>query len=264
LSTMMHSVVWSSAGISTPEVAEASLRACVACRLRRHRCCRSPCALGRHSPSRLLSRSGLHVALRPNYKILQLHVNLVLCIVASMCAHPAVHRRTAWPPAAAVVAGKSRASHALHQMVRGPSGALLLRQHRTKDSKARRWRFLFAHLHCMGAPHHLNACRNNEVAIFAFMAPQLLLMKLPIIGPLLFLPAAAAAACLADFLHRQASNASFVALPAAEAAGASAPAGSGVPGEASGHSWGLGSRKLKKQRLAAQPVTRPAMPPATT
>lgn len=30
--------------------------------------------------------------------------------------------------------------------------------------------------------------RRNEVAVFAFLAPMLLLMKIPIVGPLLFLP----------------------------------------------------------------------------
>jgi hypothetical protein len=75
--------------------------------------------------------------------------------------------------------------------------------------------------------------RRNEVAVFAFLAPMLLLMKIPIVGPLLFLPvcyhcyhccvhgamhdarwtlqASAAAAYLADLLHRQPANASFIA-----------------------------------------------------
>lgn len=53
------------------------------------------------------------------------------------------------------------------------------------------------------------SCRRNEVAVFCFTAPQLLLMQLPVVGPLLFLPASAAAACLADYLHRLPYNAAF-------------------------------------------------------
>lgn len=52
-------------------------------------------------------------------------------------------------------------------------------------------------------------CRRNEVAVFAFTAPLLLLMQMPIVGPLLFLPASAAAAFLADYLHRLPCNAQF-------------------------------------------------------
>ena len=52
-------------------------------------------------------------------------------------------------------------------------------------------------------------CRRNEVAVFAFTAPLLLLMRLPIVGPLLFLPASAAAAFLADYLHRLPCNSQF-------------------------------------------------------
>lgn len=48
--------------------------------------------------------------------------------------------------------------------------------------------------------------RKNEVAMFCFLAPQLLLMELPIVGPLLFLPASAAAAFLASYLHSLPSN----------------------------------------------------------
>ena len=44
--------------------------------------------------------------------------------------------------------------------------------------------------------------RQNEVAIFCFMAPLLLLMEVPVVGPLMFLPASAAAAYLADLLQR--------------------------------------------------------------
>lgn len=51
--------------------------------------------------------------------------------------------------------------------------------------------------------------RRNEVAVFCFTAPQLLLMQMPIAGPLLFLPASAAAAFLADYLHRLPYNAAF-------------------------------------------------------
>ena len=51
--------------------------------------------------------------------------------------------------------------------------------------------------------------RANEVAIFAFMLPQLLLFRLPVVGPLMFLPAAAAAAYLAAFLDRLALNRDF-------------------------------------------------------
>ena len=51
--------------------------------------------------------------------------------------------------------------------------------------------------------------RANEVALFAFMLPQLLLLRLPVVGPLMFLPAAAAAAYLAAFLDRLASNRDF-------------------------------------------------------
>ena len=51
--------------------------------------------------------------------------------------------------------------------------------------------------------------RSNEVAIFAFLLPQLLLFQVPIVGPLLFLPASAGAAYLANFLDRLPSNAQF-------------------------------------------------------
>lgn len=51
--------------------------------------------------------------------------------------------------------------------------------------------------------------RRNEVAVFCFTAPQLLLMQIPVVGPLLFLPLSAAAAFLADYLHRLPYNAAF-------------------------------------------------------
>lgn len=51
--------------------------------------------------------------------------------------------------------------------------------------------------------------RQNEVAVFAFTAPLLLLMQTPIVGPMLFLPASAAAAFLADYLHRLPYNAQY-------------------------------------------------------
>lgn len=93
-------------------------------------------------------------------------------------------------------------------------------------------------------------------------------MKLPVIGPLLFLPASAAAAFLADFLHRQPRNAQFLAGVVGPATGLAAAGGSSVlpvdvapPGSAAGRSWGLGSRK--RQTTAGQPpATRPAVPPA--
>lgn len=55
--------------------------------------------------------------------------------------------------------------------------------------------------------------RRNEVAVFCFTAPQLLLMQMPVVGPLLFLPASAAAAFLADYLHRLPYNAAFQVSP---------------------------------------------------
>lgn len=51
--------------------------------------------------------------------------------------------------------------------------------------------------------------RSNEVAIFAFLLPVLILLQLPVVGPLLFLPAAAAAAYLADLLDRLPSTQKF-------------------------------------------------------
>ena len=51
--------------------------------------------------------------------------------------------------------------------------------------------------------------RSNEVAIFAYLLPQLLLFRLPVVGPLLFVPSAAAAAYLANFLDRLPSTKEF-------------------------------------------------------
>jgi hypothetical protein len=96
--------------------------------------------------------------------------------------------------------------------------------------------------------------RSNEVAIFVFLAPQLLHMKLPIIGPLLFLPASAAAAFLANFLHRQPGNAQFLAAPTAGPA-----AGQSAAGASPGNGWGLGARK---RQTGEAPATRPAVPPS--
>ena len=104
------------------------------------------------------------------------------------------------------------------------------------------------------------------MAIFAFLAPQLLAMRLPVIGPLLFLPAAAAAAYLADFLHRQPANFEFVVGPTAAAAGgrdagasshATVAGGRNVAadGSADSSSWRHGS---KRRQTADGPATRPA------
>ena len=51
--------------------------------------------------------------------------------------------------------------------------------------------------------------RSNEVAIFSFLVPVLILLRLPVLGPLLFLPAAAAAAYLANFLDGLPSTREF-------------------------------------------------------
>ncbi len=67
-----------------------------------------------------------------------------------------------------------------------------------------------------------------------FLAPHLALMRMPVVGPLLFLPASAASAFLADLLHRAPRNARYLA-PAAPQGGPSLtggdpqPASSAVP-----------------------------------
>jgi hypothetical protein len=99
--------------------------------------------------------------------------------------------------------------------------------------------------------------RRNEVAVFGFLAPMLLLMKIPIVGPLLFLPASAAAAYLADFLHRQPDNAPFIAGAAGGQPGAgAAPSPSSAAG---GDAWQ--APLLKQRHQGSQPATRPMQGP---
>ena len=45
-----------------------------------------------------------------------------------------------------------------------------------------------------------------QVAIFCYIFPQLLLFNIPVIGPLLFLPASAAAAYLCSYLDSLPKN----------------------------------------------------------
>lgn len=49
-------------------------------------------------------------------------------------------------------------------------------------------------------------CRDNEFTINAFLAPQMLLMTVPIIGPIVFVPVQAASAWLVDLLARRSAG----------------------------------------------------------
>lgn len=64
------------------------------------------------------------------------------------------------------------------------------------------------------APHALRGlsqgtcceCREHEVIISAFLAPQILLMSVPVIGPIIFVPIQGAAAWLVDLLAEQSAT----------------------------------------------------------
>ena len=45
-------------------------------------------------------------------------------------------------------------------------------------------------------------CRQHEVTISAFLAPQILLMSVPVVGPIVFVPIQGAAAWLVDLFTR--------------------------------------------------------------
>lgn len=49
----------------------------------------------------------------------------------------------------------------------------------------------------------LPECRTHEVIISAFLAPQILLMSVPVIGPIVYVPIQGAAAWLVDLLAKQ-------------------------------------------------------------
>ena len=49
-------------------------------------------------------------------------------------------------------------------------------------------------------------CRNHEVTINAFLAPQVLLLSVPVVGPLIFVPMQGASAWLVDLLARQSAS----------------------------------------------------------
>ena len=46
-------------------------------------------------------------------------------------------------------------------------------------------------------------CREHEVTINAFLAPQVLLLSIPVVGPIIFIPMQAATAWLVDLLVKQ-------------------------------------------------------------
>ena len=46
-------------------------------------------------------------------------------------------------------------------------------------------------------------CRKHDVTISAFLAPQILLMSIPVVGPIVFIPMQAASAWLVDLLVKQ-------------------------------------------------------------
>ena len=48
--------------------------------------------------------------------------------------------------------------------------------------------------------------REHEVIINAFLAPQILLMSVPVIGPIVFVPIQGAAAWLVDMLAKESAN----------------------------------------------------------
>jgi len=59
------------------------------------------------------------------------------------------------------------------------------------------------------AQHHIFVrccCRENEVTINAFLAPQVLLMSIPYVGPIIFVPMQGASAWLVDLLARQSAT----------------------------------------------------------
>lgn len=56
---------------------------------------------------------------------------------------------------------------------------------------------------CIEATCVMNLCRDNEFTINAFLAPQMLLMTVPIVGPIVFVPVQAASAWLVDLLSRK-------------------------------------------------------------
>lgn len=61
---------------------------------------------------------------------------------------------------------------------------------------------------CMECPppdtsNCLSGCRENELVINAFLAPQMLLMSVPLVGPIVFVPVQAASAWLVDLLSRR-------------------------------------------------------------
>lgn len=51
-----------------------------------------------------------------------------------------------------------------------------------------------------------DGCRKHEVTISAFLAPQILLMSIPVIGPIIFVPMQGASAWLVDLLAKQSST----------------------------------------------------------
>ena len=48
--------------------------------------------------------------------------------------------------------------------------------------------------------------REHEIIISAFLAPQILLMSVPVVGPIVFVPIQGAAAWLVDLLAKQSST----------------------------------------------------------